>query len=238
MKKFSKLCLVMFALALVLVTGCGSKEEPKVEEIVITQSEAVKEDAGTEEVVDTAVVEEQNTEVVLVQEASKGEDIDYLAIHKSNLDKIYSWVMEGYADAQVAAGEEAIIDAIKGFGEYAHYDLGFAIEDVNEDGIPELLIGQTTQEGIGNMIYAIYTWKDGNFQCNVEGAEYGPVAPGRVNEEKVIYFTPFAHYEPNITLELNADVSTMTEPMVAVQWLEDVYVEPNGYVTMSRLISL
>ena len=238
MKKFSKLCLVMFALALVLVTGCGSKEEPKVEEIVITQSEAVKEDAGTEEVVDTAVVEEQNTEVVLVQEASKGEDIDYLAIHKSNLDKIYSWVMEGYADAQVAAGEEAIIDAIKGFGEYAHYDLGFATEDVNEDGIPELLIGQTTQEGIGNMIYAIYTWKDGNFQCNVEGAEYGPVAPGRVNEEKVIYFTPFAHYEPNITLELNADVSTMTEPMVAVQWLEDVYVEPNGYVTMSRLISL
>lgn len=74
--------------------------------------------------------------------------------------------------------------------------MGYAITDVNEDGIPELVIGQTTQEGIDNMIYAVYTWKDGGFQCNAEAG---------------------------------IEMPSMEEPQVVAQWIDDVYLEPNGY---------
>ena len=170
-----------------------------------------------------------NEENNIVEEASKGEDIDYLAIHGTTLDKIYTWIMDGIGETYIADGEQVIVDAIKEFGDGAKYDLGYVVTEVNEDGIPDLVIGKTTQEGMGNMIYAIYTWNDGNFQCNAENAEYGDIAPGTVNNAKVLYLSPFSEYEPEMKVETDAEMLSMEEPTVAVQWIDDVYLEPNGY---------
>lgn len=221
---------------MILLAGCGSKKETNVNaEDKVSQQDQVSEPAAVTEEVSKVTPEEEMTEEtveseeVINQEASKGEDIDYLQLHGITLDRIYSWVMDGTKEAHIADGEQVIVDTIKKLGDYAHYDMGFAIEEVNEDGIPDLVIGQPSQEGKGNMIYAIYTWKDGNFQCNAEGAEYVQVFPGCVNEAQVIYFTPFAYYEPGIKLESNINTPSTEGPAVAAVWLEDVYLEPNGY---------
>ena len=152
-----------------------------------------------------------------------------MELHGNTLDRIYGWVMEGSDSSDAEEGEQVIIDAVKSFGNYAHYDLGYAVEEINEDGIPELIIGQTTQEGMGNMIYAIYTWKDGKFQCNAKGAEYSDITPGAVNDAKVLYLTPFSEYEPGMKLETEMESVSMEEPAVCAQWIEDAYLEPNGY---------
>lgn len=217
------------AVTLLFIAGCGSKEEVKKE----VQNSATKQQVETSKIQTEAEMSKNmpNTEGVGVeQEASKGEDIDYIGIHSITLDKIYSWTKEGTEGVVIADGEQVIIDTIKKLGkDNAIYDMGYAIEEVNDDGIPDLIIGQPHQEGIGNMIYAIYTWKDGNFRCNAEGAEYVHVSPGKINEAQVIYCTPFAYYEPGMKLEADTENPSMEEPVVAVQWLEDVYLEPNGY---------
>lgn len=222
---------VILAVALTSIVGCDSKEDSQVSVTVQQGAENVK-NQGNAETSQTQVAEKETLDVddvILEQEASKGEDIDYLTIHGITLDKIYSWVMNGTKDAYIAEGEQIIVDTIEKLGEYANYDLGYAIEDVNNDGIPELVIGQPHQEGIGNMIYAVYTWKNGNFQCNAEGAEYGQIVPERVNETQIIYLSPFAYYEPGMKLETEAETPSMEEAPVCAQWIEDVYLEPNGY---------
>lgn len=234
MKKSSKLLSIILVMSLIFMMGCGSKEENKAVSNVSKQEETSKNmpSAGTEDsekVTLQETEEEIDSEEVIEQEVSKGEDIDYLGIHGITLDKIYTWVMDGTEGTHIADGEQVIVDAIKEFGDGAHYDMGYAITEVNEDGIPELVIGQTTQEGMGNMIYAIYTWKDGNFKCNAEGAEYGFITPGAVNNAEVLFLTPFSEYEPGMKVETEMETVSMELPQVAVQWLEDVYLEPNGY---------
>lgn len=228
MKKLSKLLSVILVASIVLMTGCGSKEEIKIENSVSKQEEPSKNMSTTDSKVSEEVTVAEAEEVP-EQEASKGEDIDYLGIHGVTLDRIYAWVMEGTEDTHIADGEQVIVDAIKEFEDGAKYDLGYAVTEVNEDGIPELVIGQTTQEGIGNMIYAIYTWKDGNFGCNVEGAEHGFITPGAVNNAEVLYLTPFSEYEPGMKIEAELEAISMEEPSVCAQWIDDVYLEPNGY---------
>ena len=228
MKKLSKLLSVILVASIVLMTGCGSKEEIKIKNSVSKQEEPSKNMSTTDSDVSEEVTVAE-TEEVPEQEASKGEDIDYLGIHGVTLDRIYAWVMEGTEDTHIADGEQVIVDAIKEFEDGAKYDLGYAVTEVNEDGIPELVIGQTTQEGMGNMIYAIYTWKDGNFGCNVEGAEYGFITPGAVNNAEVLYLTPFSEYEPGMKIEAELEAISMEEPSVCAQWIDDVYLEPNGY---------
>lgn len=228
MNKLCKVVSVFLIISTILLVGCGSKEESKVDRNVSKQEEtaAITEQEESKEVTST---ETEESKEVREQEASKGEDIDYLEIHGITLDKIYTWIMDGIEEANIAEGEQVIIDAIKEFGQYAHYDLGYAITEVNDDGIPELVIGQTTQEGINNMIYAIYTWKDGGFQCNAEGAEYGAIVPGAVNNTEVLFLNPFSDYEPGTKAEAGLEMPDMNEPQVAVQWIDDVYLEPNGY---------
>lgn len=236
MRKVLGLCLVM---SLILLIGCSSKEETKTDINVSKQEETSKSTLSSNEDVDTEIEE---TEEVIVEEASKGEDIDYLAIHGIMLDRIYSWIMDGTDGTHIADGEEVIVDAVKTYGDYAHYDMGYAVADVNEDEIPELVIGQTTQEGTGNMIYAVYTWKNGNFGCNVSGAEYGKIVPGKINDAQVFFLTPFSEYDPGMEIyaegasgasgdgeDVESAVISTEEPQVCAQWIDDVYLEPNGY---------
>lgn len=246
MKRMFKALSLLLVVVLALLMGCGNKEEAKSENVVNKQQEVSQPAESKEEAFETvenADVEEKVSEIVtdavakedvIVEEASKGEDIDYLQIHGITLDRIYAWTMKGIEGTHVADGEQVIVDAVKEFGEYARYDLGYAITEVNEDGILELVIGQVSQDGIGNMIYAIYTWKDGNFQCNAKGAEYGKIAPGRVNDAVVLYLAPFSNYEPGMKVNVgnmgtSVEVLPMEEPPVCAQTIENVYLEPNGY---------
>lgn len=218
MKNRNKILSLILLVTLVLTAGCGGKEEVKTDNGATKQEEVSK----TMPIVDDEII---------VEEASKGEDINYIEIHSVILDKIYSWIVNGTEGIHVAEGEQVIVDAIEGWGhDNAIYDMGYLIEEINSDGIPELIIGETTQDGKGNMIYAIYTWKDGNFQCNVENAEYVQVFPGSINEEQELYMTPFAYYDlGGENLEYIGEGVVAEEPTVCAQWIDDVYLEPNGY---------
>lgn len=231
MIKRDKIVSVVLMMILIFIVGCGGKEQPKADtqtaDSTLQETETVTEQNGLEAEVSKNIPNAES--IGSAEDASKGEDIDYLAIHTTTLDRIYSWTMEGTEGAHVGEGEQVIVDAVNSMGEYARYDIGYALTEVNEDGIPDLVIGQTTQDGVGNMIYAIYTWKDGNFQCNAEGAEYTHISPGNINEAKVLYLAPFSNYEPGMKLEADKDTSSMEIVPVCAQWIDDVYLEPNGY---------
>lgn len=227
MKNRGKSLSIILMMILVLTVGCSAKEETKMYSSAAKQEEVVDITQGAEVSKTAPTVDEE----IIVEEASMGEDINYIQIHSIILDKIYSWIVDGTEGIHVAEGEQAIVDAIEELGrDNAIYDMGYLIEELNNDGIPELIIGETTQTGKGNMIYAIYTWKDGNFQCNVENAEYVQVFPGSINEAQELYMTPFAYYDlGGANLEYNTDEVVAEEPPVCVQWIDDVYLEPNGY---------
>lgn len=231
MKNKYKIVSIIFVMTFVLFVGCGSKEETKEDtqstNPTVQETEALEEQNGSEAEVSKNLPNAEG--IGSAEDASKGEDIDYLAIHGATLDRIYSWTMEGTKGTHIGDGEQVIVDAVNSMGEYARYDLGYALAEVNEDRIPDLVIGQTSQDGIGNMIYAVYTWKDGNFKCNAEGTKYTDITPGKVNEAEVLYLTPFSNYEPGMKLEMEMDTLSMEIVPVCAQWIEDVYLEPNGY---------
>lgn len=220
---------VILIMIIVFCVGCGDKNEMKTDIQATDFAQQEKDVSKNQTDAEVSKIVPNAEGVGSSEDASKGEDIDYLGIHGSILDRIYTWVMDGTEGTHIADGEQVIVDTINTLGSDANYDLGYAIEEVNDNGIPDLLIGETTQEGKGNMIYAIYTWKDGNFQCNVEGAEYVNILPGCINEAQVIYFTPFAYYEPGSKLEADVEFPSMKEAPVCAQWIEDTYLEPNGY---------
>ena len=57
MKKLSKVLVIIFAMSLMFLTGCGSKEETKVDDSAAKQEEASKNMQSTEKADDTDVIE-------------------------------------------------------------------------------------------------------------------------------------------------------------------------------------
>lgn len=114
MRNRSKIVSIILMMTLALIAGCGDKEETKSDTNVTKQEEVSQIIQGAEEEVSKTapVVNEE----IIVDEASKVEDIDYLAIHGITLDRIYSWIMEGTEGIHIADGEQIIVDAIEKWG--------------------------------------------------------------------------------------------------------------------------
>lgn len=102
----------------------------------------------------------------LVLPVSHAEEvINYAAIYADVLDHFYQLVSNPPDEITFGNGETGVIELAGHFepGEALKH-IGYLIEDVSGDGIPELLIGSVPQEGAiayGSEVYAAYTCADG-----------------------------------------------------------------------------
>lgn len=176
---YSGLIIAAFAC---ICSGCGKNTESEadkstVETIVYQETESVQDGTGdTQE----AVEETSGT----IQEA-----VEYEEIYSSLLKDYAQLLLSGEAENPlVVDGGVAIQSIYSIFGrDEAPAQVGYRIEDLSGDGIPELLIGdvQSMENGLGygSLLYAVYTCKEQEPAlsfCGYERNSYQFLGNGRV----------------------------------------------------------
>ncbi len=89
----------------------------------------------------------------------KVEQIDYNKIYKSTLDEYYNVIKKPDAYDDLEEGKMGVIENAQYLEDAALNEIGYLIRDINNDEVPELLIG-VSNEYAGNDIYALFTVKD------------------------------------------------------------------------------
>lgn len=90
------------------------------------------------------------------------------------VDSVYEFIANGNSDNLPEQGRTGICE-VRDFSnrEAAMQQLGYTLQDISGDGVPELLIGWISQKrGVGHYgkeIYAIYTFADGRVKYVAEG---------------------------------------------------------------------
>ena len=172
-RKFRKKSVVLittFILALSL-SGCGSNKKDK--KIAFNGSEDNTSAESTEDTTENTV--ENTAEKNNTAEEDKSE-LDYEVVYAPVKDEVLDLIINGYDY------EKDYVYPSSGIMESVMYrtktdllnNIGYVIEDINGDGIPELLIGEDmvgyyddiTDE---SYIYNGYTYKDGEIVCFLEG---------------------------------------------------------------------
>lgn len=91
------------------------------------------------------------------------------------LDRFYAFLSQPAMDKEIGEGGMGVWEAVVFLEDMAQglEKIGYSIQDVSGDGIPELLIGAILQETDslpdGWEIFAVYTCKDGKAQLALEG---------------------------------------------------------------------
>lgn len=75
------------------------------------------------------------------------------------LERYYSLVSDSYGFEDIAAGEFGVIEAARAMEDNALDAIGYTIEDISGDGVPELVVG--TLPEYGGLVNAVYTLVDG-----------------------------------------------------------------------------
>ena len=154
--KRNLICCILAALTL-LLCACAKKQadEPR--------GSAVETPEVTEEVLETATPEPEATEAPA--------EPDYEAIYAAKLREIKAFIQQG-------ANADAVPDGLTGILETAAYMepdeamnlIGYRIEDLSGDKVPELIIGVTADEAQGSVLLNIYTiLPDESISLTVEG---------------------------------------------------------------------
>lgn len=176
---YSGLIIAAFAC---ICGGCGKNTESEadkstVETIVYQETESVQDGTG-----DTQEAVEETSETI--QGA-----VDYEEIYSSLIKDYAQLLLSGEAENPlVVDGGVAVQSIYSIFGQdEAPAQVGYRIEDLSGDGIPELLIGdvQSMENGIGygSLLYAVYTCKEQEpvlSFCGYERSSYQFLGNGRV----------------------------------------------------------
>ncbi len=157
---------VMFSLLLTTVTGCGDEKKALSESIAeVTTSES----AENETVVSTESETETPTEA---STEAPTEETDYYEVYSEIIEDFRSVITDGMGDETEIIGDPTVLYEISGYE--AEYNLGYAIEDLSGDGIPELTIATINEMrdgiGYGDQVYAVYTCHDDDVSLAFEGA--------------------------------------------------------------------
>ena len=99
---------------------------------------------------------------------------DYREVYGEVLDGYYDLIANSPEDYDPREGETGVLEAIMGKeGGEALDSVGYSIQDISGDGIPELLIGAVTEKensvSYGNEILAVYACVDGIPRFSFEG---------------------------------------------------------------------
>lgn len=161
MKRKFLACILIISVA--TLAGCGSKKEESKNDDSIKNHERSDNDIDDSEEIEESVAYESDVEVTMPEY-----DYDeYYEIYADLIDDFY----------YIAAGNDMIdLDGDTGVREIAMYSgeesgtdlVGYAIEDINNDGVPELIIANVDEcwksggviDEYGSQILAVYTCDD------------------------------------------------------------------------------
>ncbi len=159
---------VMFSLLLTTVTGCGNEKETEStssDEITTTEHTETEATASTE----TESRAETSTEVPTVTSTAA---IDYYEVYSEIIEGFRTAIKEGVTDETDILGDPTILNELTYFQDQQY--LGYAIEDISGDNIPELLIGGINMHkdgiGYGDQIFVAYTCVGDEMVMSFEGA--------------------------------------------------------------------
>lgn len=171
LRKKSVVLITTFILALSL-SGCGSNKNDN-KKIAFNGSEDNTSAESTEDTTENTA--ENTAEKNNTAEEDKSE-LDYEVVYAPVKDEVLDLIINGYDY------EKDYVYPSSGIMESVMYrtktdllnNIGYVIEDINGDGVPELLIGEDmvgyyddiTDE---SYIYNGYTYKDGEIVCFLEG---------------------------------------------------------------------
>lgn len=157
--------LLIFGLLATMCTvsliGCGKKSSDK------DEKETTTEEVSTEEKT-TEATTEAVTESTTEQEA---QETDYSEVYSEVIEQFRNVIYNTDEDYSAGEGENGVAEYVMNFGTESAGYIGYAIEDISGDGIPELVIGliNDVQTGGGYEILAVYTCVDGKPQYVFEG---------------------------------------------------------------------
>ena len=176
-KKF----LMLFLMGTLALNGCGSDSEKSENP---NSKEDVK-DMDVESVTLTPIpTETQGSEMLAEETGQSPEEIgieseepvgtveEVEPIYTELLNKYYKFICSDDDGKLAMEGEIGVAEAVAGLSmSGALESVGYAINDLSGDGIPELVIGEYSKEdtGFGTMIYALYTIADGEPVLVFEG---------------------------------------------------------------------
>lgn len=162
---------ILSSLLLMCFTGCENKKETGSESSAeMTTSES----SGNE----TTASTEDNTESVTTEQPTEppteppAEPNDYNEAYSEIIEGFRSVITDGMDDETKILGDPYVLYDISGLE--AEYNLGYAIEDLSGDGIPELAIATINEKrdgiGYGDLVYAVYTCHNDTVSLAFEGA--------------------------------------------------------------------
>ena len=156
---------LMASMCAATLIGCGKKSSDK------DEKETTTEKVSTEEKT-TEITTEATTEEVTEVNAEGTTETDYSDVYSEVIEQYRSVIYSTDEDYIAQDGENGVAEYKMNFGtESAARDIGYAIEDISGDGVPELVIGliNDAQTGEGYEIFAVYTCVDGKPQYVFEG---------------------------------------------------------------------
>ena len=141
---------LLLAMSAVFFSGCTQKDADSTK----TTNEVKNESTGS------------LTETTSIQETTEA-PVDYEKLYGGVLDRYYKLIVSGDDSVNPEDGQTGIMEAMIGSSSPVVLEsIGYAIQDISGDGVPELIIADTSSD---NSIYAVYTYINNAPQFVFEG---------------------------------------------------------------------
>lgn len=176
MKRYATFFLSILLLA--ALTACGSGSSPSGED-----APPVRTPMGTKDTEQTSDLEQAYSDLV---------------------ERFRTLVSDPFGQDSDEPGEMGVLETARGMGDDAPYEMGYLIEDLSGDGIPELAVG-----GLRGMTNALYTLVDGKPELVFEGwyrSSYVYLGDGR-----------FYYYGSNSAAESGQGVFALTKDGIRLE---------------------
>lgn len=171
MKRRKYIAILLSAATLLTIVACGNAEND-LDTNPSTQEEMTQDSGqGAGEAVSES---DESLSDETEKEETEQPEMDGMQIYGDILDHMYQVMTSEDENYEVQDGEIGVLEVIAGMDKRDALDsVGYTIQDISGDGIPELLLGavrETDGDKVwGNNIYAVYTCVDGAPALTFEG---------------------------------------------------------------------